>query len=286
MITNISYINTTRILLFHLSVVLVFVSGFSFTALICFLIMYLVRLLVITGFYHRYFSHRCYDTSRWFQFILTFIGTSAGQQGPLTWSTSHIRHHQHADDEDDPHSPVLKSGFYAHIGWLMQKDALPTNNKLVKPFMKFPEIVFLNRHHYIGTTSLIISLALLGMFLSTHYPELETSALQLVSWGFILSTLLILHGACLVNSAGHLYGYRRFKTKDNSHNVWWLFPLTLGDNWHNNHHHTPRSASFSYAWWEVDIIYLCILILEKLGLVWNVNRPQDQKNKKYINIEE
>ena len=274
--TNISYSNATRIILFHLSVVLVFISGYSFTALITFLVLFLVRLFVITGFFHRYYSHRSYQTSRWFQFLLTFIGTSAGQQGPLSWATSHITHHQHADAEDDPHSPVLNSGFYAHIGWLLQKDALSTNDKIVKPFTKYPEIVFLDRYHYIGTTSLIISLALLGMLLSEHYPELGTSALQLVSWGFILSTLLILHGACLVNSVGHLYGYRRFKTKDNSHNVWWLFPLTLGDNWHNNHHHAPKSASFSYAWWEVDIIYLCILILEKLGLVWNVKKPQDQ----------
>lgn len=283
--TNISYSNASRIILFHLSVVLVFISGYSFTALITFLILYLARLFVITGFYHRYYSHQSYQTSRWLQFILTLIGTSAGQQGPLSWATSHITHHQHADTRGDPHSPVLTSGLYAHIGWLMQKDALPTNDKLVKPFLKFPEIVFLDRYHYLGTTGLIISLALLGTFLSTHHPELGTSALQLVSWGFILSTLLILHGACLVNSVAHLYGYRRFRTTDNSHNVWWLFPLTLGDNWHNNHHHTPRSASFSYAWWEVDIIYLCILLLEKSGLVWNVKRPQHQ-NKKWTNTEE
>jgi stearoyl-CoA desaturase (delta-9 desaturase) len=140
--------------------------------------------------------------------------------------------------------------------------------------MKFPEIVFLNRHHYIGAVSLIVALTLLGWFLSTHYPELETSALQLVSWGFILPTLIILHGTCIVNSVTHLYGYRRFNTNDNSRNVWWLFPLNIGENWHNNHHQYPRSASTSYAWWEVDLIYLGILILEKAGLVWNVHRPK------------
>ncbi len=212
--------------------------------------------------------------SRWLQFVLTFIGTTAGQKGPLSWATSHIKHHQYADHEGDPHSPVLNSGLYAHFGWILQKDALPTDEKLVKPFMKFPEIVFLNRHHYIGTLSLIVGLALLGGRLSTHYPSLETSALQLVSWGFILPTLIILHGTCVVNSVTHLYGYRRFNTGDYSGNVWWLFPLNIGENWHNNHHHRPRSASTSYAWWEVDLIYLGIMLLEKMGLVWNVQRPK------------
>jgi len=244
------------------------------TALIVSIVSYLVRLFSISGVYHRYYSHRSYEMSRKLQFVLTFIGTTAGQKGPLSWATSHIKHHQYADCERDPHSPVLRSGLYAHFGWILEKDALPTDEKLVKYFLKFPEIVFLNRYHHIGTVSLILALALLGAFLSSYYPELETSALQLVSWGFILPTLIILHGTCVVNSVTHLYGSRRFNTNDHSRNVWWLFPLNIGENWHNNHHQNPRSATTSFVWWEFDFIYLGILALEKIGLVRNVRRPK------------
>ncbi|WP_296714765.1 acyl-CoA desaturase, partial [Thiolapillus sp.] len=256
------------------SLILVFVSGFSLTALLCFLVLYFTRLWAIAGGYHRYFSHRSYETSRWFQFMLAFTGSTAGQKGPLSWATSHNRHHRHSDREGDPHSPVLQDGFHAHLGWLLEKDALPTDKKLEQAYADFPEILFLNRHHYIGTLSLIAALLLLGRFLSAHYPELGTSALQLVSWGFILSTLLILHGTCLVNSVAHMVGSRRFETSDNSRNVWWLFPFMWGENWHNNNHRYPRSASASCSWWEVDGIYLGIRLLEKLGLVWNLHKPR------------
>ncbi len=242
-------------------------------AFICFLVSYTVRLFSISGVYHRYYSHQSYEMSRWLRFVLTFIGTTAGQKGPLSWATSHIRHHKYSDRKGDPHSPVLRGGLYAHFGWVLEKDALPTDEKLVKSFMKFPEIVFLNRHHYLGALSLIISLALLGGYMSEQYADLGTSALQLVSWGFILPTLIILHGTCVVNSVTHMLGSRRFYTNDNSRNVWWLFPLNIGENWHNNHHHRPHSASTSSVWWELDLIYLGILLLEKTGLAWNVQRP-------------
>ncbi len=267
-----SILSTLRILLFHLSVVLVFVTGFSQTALVCFLLLFTIRMFAISAGYHRYFSHRSFETSRIFQFVLAFIATTAGQKGPLSWATSHINHHRYSDREGDPHSPVLGGWFHAHVGWLLGKGALPTDKTLVKSFMQYPEIVFLNRHHYIGTLSLVIGLALLGEFLSAHYPHLETSALQLVSWGFILSTLLVLHGTFLVNSVTHMYGNRRFDTHDNSRNVWWLLPLMLGENWHHNHHHKPGLATFSTVWWEIDFVYLGIRLLEKLGLVWGVRR--------------
>ena len=172
----------------------------------------------------------------------------------------------------DPHSPNLKSISYAHLGWLWKRNALPTDRKSVRRFLQYPEIVFLNRFHTIGPVTLICFLALLGHALDVLYPELNTSGGQLIAWGFIVPTLLILHGTCLINSAGHYFGSQRFKDGDESRNVWWLFPIALGENWHNNHPHRPASANTSCVWWEIDAVYYMICFLEAVGLIWDVRR--------------
>ncbi|BAO44019.1 acyl-CoA desaturase [Thiolapillus brandeum] len=267
---KLSGVTLFRILAFHLSALLVFFTGYSTTALVCFLVLYVTRFWAIAGGYHRYFSHRSYDTSRAFQFLLALAGSSAGQKGPLSWATSHVCHHRYSDQPGDPHSPVTGGVFHAYLGWLLARDALPTDESQVKAWAAYPEILFLNRYHYVGTLGLMIGLYALGEYLAAGYPKLGTSGLQLLVWGFILSTLLILHGACLVNSVTHLTGYRRFDTADQSRNVWWLLPVLWGENWHNNHHHYPCSARTTVAWWELDPVYLGLRLFERLGLVWNV----------------
>lgn len=269
---NISGITLLRMAGFHLSVLLVFLTGYSTTALVCFLVLYFTRFWAIAGGYHRYFSHGSYETSRLFQFFLALVGSTAGQKGPLSWATSHIRHHRYSDQPGDPHSPVTGGVFHAYFGWLLARDALPTDEKLMEAWAAYPEILFLNRHHYLGSLGLMAGLYGLGEYLGAHHPELGASGLQLLAWGFVLSTLLILHGACLVNTITHLAGYRRFDTGDHSGNVWWLLPVLWGENWHNNHHQYPVSARTGVVWWEFDPVHGVICFLERLGLVWKVQR--------------
>ncbi len=267
-----SIVSIFRTVLFHTSIILLFYVGYSLTSLSVCLLSFIIRMFAIAGGYHRYFSHRSYNISRVFQFILAFLGTTTGQKGPLSWATSHMKHHCSSDKAGDPHSPKLQSIGYAHLGWLWRQNALPTDRKFVQRFQQYPEIVFLNRFHTIGPVTLICFLALLGYLLDQSYPELNTSRGQLIAWGFIVPTLLILHGTCLINSVSHYCGSQRFRDGDESRNVWWLFPIALGENWHNNHHHRPSSANTSCVWWEIDVVYYIICLLEAAGLIWDVRR--------------
>lgn len=261
------WIHVLRISLFHASALLVLVVGWSPTALVVATACYLPRFFAVAAGYHRYFSHRSYRTSRGFQFLLALLGTSTGQKGPLSWATSHVLHHRHADRPGDPHSPVLGGLFHAHLGWLMRPDALPTDLRLVRPFGEYPELVWLNRLHFLGPALLLAGLWGLGSHLREAHPELGTGPGQLVVWGFVVTTLLILHGTCAVNSLGHRFGSQRFPGRDGSRNTWWLFPLTWGENWHNNHHRHPARATTSLSWWEFDPVHRGLLLLEALGLV-------------------
>lgn len=269
-----SLINIIRICIFHLSALFVFEVGYSHFAFIIFGISYFVRSFAISGGYHRYFSHRCFKTTRTFQFILALLGTSTGQKGPLSWATSHRKHHQYADTDKDPHSPVTKGWFHAHIGWLLKKNALPTDKLIEEEFKHYPEIILLNRFHFVGFIIYIASLYLLGHWSQTIFPALNTTPAQLVVWGGILSTLCILHATCLINSIGHRTNKHNTKTKDKSQNSLLLYPLTLGENWHHNHHKYAWSANTGISKGQIDIIFQIIKCLEKLGLVWEVKNAK------------
>lgn len=263
-------VHTARITLFHASALLVLVVGWSPVALATCGASFTIRLFAVAGGYHRYFSHRSFRTSRAFQFVLAVLGTTSGQKGPLSWATSHRLHHARSDRPGDPHSPVVDGLWYAHLGWLLEPDALPTDPRLEAEYRDQPEIVWLNRLHPLGPLALMALLWVAG----ERAADLGTSGPQLVVWGFVVSTLLVLHGTCLVNSVGHRFGSQRYPGRDGSRNVWWIWPLTLGENWHNNHHADPRAARAGHAWWEVDLIYAGIRLLEAAGLVWDVRRPE------------
>ena len=263
--------NVLRILLFQMSALLVFWVGVSPTALIVFLISFALRTFGVAAGYHRYFSHRSFQTSRFFQFVLGFLGASAGQKGPLSWVTSHRIHHRTSDTLLDPHTPK-RGFFYAYIGWLFPVGALPTDLELTADFAKFPEIVWLNRYYNVAPLTVILLCAGLGAYLQRVAPGLGTSAGQLVVWGFILSGLAVLHGTMLVNTICHTEPEKHKSTNDFSRNVAWLLPLTLGENWHYNHHQYPKSANCGLESEQLDFIYVGIRGLEKMGLIWNVNK--------------
>ena len=261
---------SSPIFLMHIACLGIFFTGFSWVAVAVLAVTYVSRVFALTAGFHRYFSHRAFKTSRAFQFVLAWIGTSAAQLGPMWWAANHRHHHQHSDTEEDIHSPVIKSAFWAHIGWVLCRAYRDIQLGRVRDLNKFPELRFIDRFHVLPVLSLILALYLLGAGLNYLYPALGTSGLQLVMWGFFLSTVLVYHVTFCVNSVTHIVGTKRFKTQDESRNSLWVALLTFGEGWHNNHHRWPLSARQGMYWWEFDLTYLLLRGLQKVGLIWDM----------------
>lgn len=245
-------------------------TGWSWTAIGIAAALYFVRMFAITAIYHRYFCHRAYHTSRVTQFLFALFGLTAMQRGPLWWAAVHRHHHAHSDDEHDVHSPGMKGFLWAHIGWLTSSRNFPTDYRRVKDLAKFPELVFLNRFDVLGPALLLVILYGLGAALAAYAPGLGTTGLQLVVWGFFISTTVLFHATCFVNSLAHCFGNQRFDNEDDSRNSLLLALITLGEGWHNNHHHYQASARQGFYWWEIDISYYLIRLMGLLGIVWNI----------------
>jgi len=256
-----------------LAVASIFFTGFSVAALVALLATFWIRLFGITGGYHRYFSHRSFKTGRVFQFLLAGLGASAGQNGPLWWVAHHRHHHRHADTEKDIHPPGLMGFWWAHAGWIMSRRYDGYDESLVRDLRRYPELRFLDRAHMLAPFALGVVLFGVGWWLEAAYPALGTSGWQLLGWGLFISTAILYHVTFLVNSVAHIYGRRRYPTKDNSRNNWWVALLTLGEGWHNNHHRYPSSERQGFYWWEVDPTHYALWLLEKVGLVRELRKP-------------
>lgn len=254
----------------HIASLLAFFTGISPVAIAFCLLLYVIRMFGITGGYHRYFSHRSFKTSRLFQFFLGAIGAASAQQGPLWWAAHHRHHHQYSDTENDIHSPGMRGLWESHIGWLFIKQFMPTNFSKVKDLTKFPELMFLEKWHYLFPVLLCVGLFFLGEYFAINHPQLETNGTQLIVWGFLVSTVLLYHATFAINSIAHLVGTKRFVTGDDSRNNIFLSILTLGEGWHNNHHRFPSVERQGIYWWEIDITHYVLKILEKVGVVWDL----------------
>ncbi|MCI5064190.1 acyl-CoA desaturase [bacterium] len=257
----------------HLMCLFALFTEVSWVAVAVCIALYFIRMFAITGGYHRYFSHRTYKTSRWFQFLLGFLGASSGQKGPIWWASHHRHHHQHSDQPEDVHSPLVSGIYYAHVGWILSKQFIHTRHDLVKDLMKYPELRALDAYNWIPPTLLGVFCFTLGVVLNTYFPELETSGFQMLIWGFFMSTVLLYHGTFCINSFTHLIGSRRFQTTDDSRNNLFLSLITLGEGWHNNHHRYPGSERQGFYWWEIDISHYTLKVLSWLGLVWDLRSP-------------
>lgn len=257
----------------HLGALLVFVAGFSWIALGLCVALYVVRMFGITAGFHRYFSHRTFKTSRAFQFALAWIGTSSAQLGPLWWAAHHRHHHKHSDTEEDIHSPGMRGVWYAHVGWILSPRYVETNMRAVPDLAKYPELVWLNKYHWVPPLALGFAVFAFGAALDILAPQLGVGPLQALAWGFFLSTVLLYHGTFTINSFCHIFGSRRFDTSDESKNNFWLALITLGEGWHNNHHHCPYSERQGLAWYEIDITHYILRMLSWVGLVWDINEP-------------
>ena len=265
-----TYVMPYPFIIMNVGLLLVPFVGFSWTAFGTAVFLYFIRMFGITGVYHRYFSHRTYKTSRAFQFFLALLGNSAGQRGPLWWAAHHRHHHAHSDEPADIHSPKQTGFWNSHGLWWSRRKNIATRLDLIPDFAKYPELRFLDRFDSIVAVSLGAVLLALGAFLHRYFPQLGTNAAQMFFWGFVVSTIALFHGVATINSLSHVFGSRRFHTTDTSRNNWFLALITLGEGWHNNHHHYCNSTRQGFYWWEIDITYYMLKGLSALGLVWDL----------------
>lgn len=221
--------------------------------------LYFIRMFFITGAYHRYFAHRSYKMGRVMQFLMAWGGACAVQKGPLWWAAHHRMHHKFSDTENDIHSP--KDGiWWSQVGWIICDQYQATEWKWIRDFAKFPELVWINKNHLVPPLLLGIGVFWVG-------------DLSMLLCGFFLSTAILYHGTFSINSAMHLFGRRRFATKDTSRNTLFFALLTLGEGWHNNHHYYQSSTNMGFYWWEIDITLYILKILSWFRLTSDLRKP-------------
>jgi stearoyl-CoA desaturase (delta-9 desaturase) len=269
-------------ILIHLVCFGVIWVGWSWVAVGTAVGLYVVRMFAITGFYHRYFSHRTYNTSRFWQFLFALAGNSSAQRGPLWWAAHHRHHHRFADREEDVHSPARHGFVWSHIGWLTSPSNLATRQEYVSDWAEFPELRLINRFDKVVPILLAVSLYVVGDTLAKYVPEWGTNAPQMLIWGFFISTVVLLHGTCTINSLDHMVGTRRYDTPDTSRNNVALALITLGEGWHNNHHRYPISARQGFFWWELDLTHYGLVLMSRLGIVRDL-RPVPKRVRKHNN---
>lgn len=252
----------------HLVCVGVIWVGVSWVAVGVAFVLYWVRMFVITGFYHRYFSHRSFKTSRVMQALMAAVGTTTAQRGPMWWAAWHRHHHRHSDDHPDIHSPHWYGLLWSHMFWFNSDDGVAIDPSRVPDLMKYPELRFIERWHMLGPLGLAAAMFVLGWGLAA--AGLNTSGAQMLVWGFGVSTVVLYHCTFTINSLAHMWGRRRFKTKDDSRNNLALALVTMGEGWHNNHHFHPGSSRQGFYWWEIDVTYYILWAMSKVGLVWEL----------------
>lgn len=236
-------------------------TGLTWGSLLILCGLYVPRMFFVTAGYHRYFSHRTYRLGRPTQFVMALGALTAAQKGPLWWSGHHRRHHRHADGDGDVHSP--RAGFWwSHVGWILSRRYKDPDLAAVSDLSVFPELRALDRAQILGPCALAMACCFV--------------------WGwrglclFALSTVALWHATFSVNSVAHRVGRRRYDTPDDSRNCWPVALLTLGEGWHNNHHHYPRATRQGRRTWEVDPTYRVLRVLAVLGVVHDIRQINDR----------
>ena len=237
-----------------------FFVRFSWRVVALAAVLYVVRMIALSAGYHRYFAHRSYKTSRPFQLVLAFIGGTCTQRGALWWAANHRHHHAHSDREADVHSPVQRGFFWSHLGWILSKRFERSRHERIRDFAAFPELRWLDQHHFVPSLALAFALWALG-----GWPA--------VVWGSFLSSVVLWHCTFCINSVAHRFGSRRYATADESRNNPLLALVTMGEGWHNNHHHCRWSAALGFYWWELDCTYYALRALAAVGLIWDLRTP-------------
>jgi stearoyl-CoA desaturase (delta-9 desaturase) len=195
------------------------------------------------------------------------MATSAMQRGPLWWVANHRTHHRYSDTELDVHSPVARSFWWGHIGWVLCRKHDDADLALVRDLAAFPELRWLDRHFLVPPLALAVSLTGVGALIS------RADALQFLTWGFFIGTVLVYHATFAVNSLAHRFGRQPFHTKDGSRNNLPVAMVMFGEGFHNNHHYCPSSARFSLQSGQIDLGYWLLRLFGRLGLVWDIKAP-------------
>lgn len=262
---------TLYILIHIIGIGALFFVPFSWGYVALFGINYFLGMFFITAGYHRYFSHRSYKLGRWGQLFFAFMAQASAQKGILWWAANHRDHHIHSDEEEDLHSPVQRGFWYSHMGWIFDPSTQGYNPKKIADFGKFPELRFLDKYHWIPTA--VVGLAILAI-----------GGLSAFVWGYLFTIICLYQASYCVNSLAHVYGSRRFETTDHSRNNFWLAIITLGEGWHNNHHHCKSSCRQGYKWYEIDMTFYLLNVLSWVGIVKDI-RPFRAENTKGIVVE-
>jgi fatty-acid desaturase len=277
-------IDATGIAAIHLIALLAFVPWFfSWTGVVLALLgLYVFGTLGISLCFHRMLTHRSVVCPKWLEHALAVLGLCCVQDTPARWVGIHRRHHEHADEQPDPHSPL--AGFlWAHIGWMIFRNRELTRSRLVsryaKDVMRDPFYAKLEQDF---RWVRVVLISWLGFFASAFLVELVLggSALDAIQfgfsvliWGVFVRTVLVWHITWSVNSVTHMWGYRNYKTDESSRNNLIIGFLSNGEGWHNNHHAAPRSARFGHRWWELDVTWLTIRLLSALALARKIVTP-------------
>ncbi len=257
---KINWTTTTALALLHIgAIAALFMFSWRNLAASVFLIWMCTGLGISMG-YHRLHTHRSYRIPLWLEYFFAVCGTLTLEGGPIFWVAVHRIHHQKSDQPGDPHSP-REGTFWAHMGWIMFGEANHNNTRLLAKYApdlaKHRFYIWLNDYHWIPPVLLGVLLYWMG-------------GLSLFLWAGCLRTVVGLHGTWLINSATHLFGTRRFATRDDSRNSWWIALFTFGEGWHNNHHAHPTSARHGLVWYEFDQSWLTIKLLRRLGIAKGV----------------
>ena len=249
--------------LVHVAALGVLWVGLSWQGVALCLGSYYIRMFAITAGFHRYFAHRTYRMNRFWQFLMAFLGQTAAQKGVLWWAAHHRHHHRFSDQPEDIHSPVQKGFWWSHMGWILADDYEETDLESIRDFAKYPERVWLDRNQFLAPM-----LYGLGLWLAFTWTGLF--------WGFFLSTVLLWHGTFAINSVMHVFGRRVFETKDTSRNSFLMALVTMGEGWHNNHHHFQASAAQGFLWWQADPSLWLLRLGRLLGIARDL-RPVPER---------
>jgi fatty-acid desaturase len=217
--------------------------------------------------YHRLLTHRSYKVPVILEYFFSICGALTLEGGPISWVATHRIHHQKSDQDGDPHSP-RDGAWWAHVGWLIFGETNHNNTRIMSKYApdlaKYRFYVRLNDYHWVPMVALGIVLFAMG-------------GISMVLWGICFRVVFGLHATWLVNSATHMWGTRRFLTRDDSRNNWWVALITFGEGWHNNHHAHPTSARHGLAWYEFDSSWIQIKILKHLGIVKSIQVARLEK---------
>lgn len=281
------WVYAVPLVLIHIISLLAFLPWlFTWTSVIVMIVGVFVFGQAVNLCYHRILAHKSAKLPKWLEHFFVIIALCCMEDTPASWVSTHRRHHNDSDQQDDPHSPLV-AFFWGHCGWLIfhnrDTNSLATYQRHAPDILRDPFYLKLERSItwvwiYVAHAALYF---LTGLAIGWSTTGLWMSGLQfglsLLVWGVFVRTVAVWHVTWSVNSLTHFFGYQTYDTDDHSRNNWLVALFASGEGWHNNHHHDPASASNQHKWWEFDVTFYCIKSLQYLGLAKDVVLPKHKR---------